>query len=50
VAPKYGTYGFDVIAQSGWARQKEHAWFERIQVQLTPQIHISESQARYVYH
>jgi Transposase, Mutator family len=50
VAPKYGTYGFDVIAQIGWARQKEHAWFERIQAQLAPRIHISESQVRYVYH
>ena len=50
VAPKYGTYGFDVIAQIGWARQKEHAWFERIQVQLAPRIQISESEVRYVYH
>jgi hypothetical protein len=50
VAPKYGTSRFDVIAQIGWARQKEHAWFERIQAQLAPRIHISESQVHYVYH
>lgn len=50
VAPKYGTYGFDVIAQIGWSRQKEHAWFEKIQAQLAPRIQISESQVRYVYH
>lgn len=50
VAPKYGTYGFDVIAQIGWARQKEHTWFEKIQAQLAPRIRISESQVRYMYH
>ena len=50
VAPKYGTYGFDVIAQIGWMRQKERAWFEKIQAQLVPRIQISESQVRYVYH
>ena len=50
VAPKYGTYGFDVIAQIGWTRQKERAWFEKIQAQLAPRIQISESQVRYVYH
>lgn len=50
IAPKYGTYGFDVIAQIGWARQNEHAWFAKIQVQLATRVQISESQVRYVYH
>lgn len=50
VAPKYCTYGYDVIAQIGWGRQQEHAWFEKIQAQLSPRIQISESQVRYVYH
>jgi hypothetical protein len=50
VAPKHGTYGYDVIAQIGWDRQKGHIHFDVIQAQLAPQVDISESHVRYLYH
>jgi hypothetical protein len=50
VAPKYGTYGYDVIAQIGWDRQQGQARFETIQTQLAPRVDISEAQVRYLYH
>jgi hypothetical protein len=50
VAPKHGTYGYDVIAQIGWERQKGQAHFEVIQAQLAARVDISESHVRYLYH
>ena len=50
IAPKYGTYGYDVIAQLGWERQKGRERFEAIQVHLASRVEISEAQVRYLYH
>lgn len=50
VAPKHSTYGYDVIAQIGWERQKGQAHFAVIQAQLASQVDISESHVRYLYH
>jgi len=50
VAPKYSIYGYDVIAQIGWERQKGKAHFEAIHARLREQMPISESQVRYMYH
>jgi DUF971 family protein len=50
VAPKHGTYGYDVIAQIGWERQKGQAHFDVIQAKLATRVDISESHVRYLYH
>ena len=50
VAPKHSTYGYNVIAQIGWERQKGQAHFEVIQAQLAARVDISESHVRYLYH
>jgi hypothetical protein len=50
IAPKYGTYGYDVIAQIGWERQKGREQFATIHERLERRIKISESQVRYLYH
>ena len=50
VAPKFSIYGYDVIAQIGWERQKGQAHFEAIHTHLRERIRISESQVRYMYH
>jgi len=50
VAPKYSIYGYDVIAQIGWERQKGKAHFEAIHTHLRERMPISESQVRYLYH
>lgn len=50
LAPKGGTYGYDVIAQLGWERQKGRLRFAAIRTRLTPAVQISESQVRYLYH
>lgn len=50
VAPKYSIYGYDVIAQIGWERQKGRAHFEAIYSNLSGRLRISESQVRYLYH
>lgn len=50
LAPKYGTYGYDVIAQIGWERQIGRASFELIQARLSQRVQISESGVRYLYH
>jgi hypothetical protein len=50
IAPKYGTYGYDVIAQVGWERQKGHQPYASIHSHLGPRLKISESQVRYLYH
>ena len=50
VAPKYSLYGYDVIAQIGWERQKGQAHFETIYSHLRERMWISESQVRYLYH
>jgi hypothetical protein len=50
IAPKYSIYGYDVIAQVGWDRQKGRSDFGRIYTGLNGRIQISESQVRYLYH
>lgn len=50
LAPKYSTYGYDVIAQIGWERQTGRATFERIHARLRQQVQMSESMVRHLYH
>lgn len=50
LAPKGGTYGYDVIAQLGWERQKGRTRFAAVRARLAPAVQISESQVRYLYH
>ena len=50
IAPKYSVYGYDVLGQIGWERQKGKAHFEAIHARLRERIPISESQVRYMYH
>jgi hypothetical protein len=50
IAPKYSIYGYDVLGQIGWERQKGKAHFEAIHARLRERIPISESQVRYLYH
>lgn len=50
IAPKYSIYGYDVITQIGWERQKGRAHFEAIYTSLSERIQISESQVRHLYH
>lgn len=50
IAPWYGTYGYDVIAQIGWQRQTHFERFADIHGSLRTRLQISESQVRYLYH
>lgn len=50
IAPRYGTYGYDVIAQIGWLRQRHYQRFAAIHEALQPRFQISESEVRHLYH
>ena len=50
IAPRYCTYGYDVIAQIGWLRQMHYQRFEAIHQALYPRLQISESEVRHLYH
>jgi hypothetical protein len=50
LAPKGGTFGYDVIARLGWERQTGRTRFAEVRARLTPAVQISESQVRYLYH
>ena len=50
IAPRYCTYGYDVIAQIGWLRQMHYQRFEAIHEALQPRLQVSESQVRHLYH
>ncbi|MCI0526004.1 MAG: transposase, partial [Nitrospira sp.] len=50
IAPLHGTYGYDVIAATGWHRQNYCQPFEQIHAELSSQVKISESQVRYLYY
>lgn len=50
IAPKYGTYGYDVIAQIGWERQRQRARFAEVQARLARHLQISEAQVRHLFH
>jgi hypothetical protein len=49
IAPLYGTYGYDVIANIGWQRQTRHQNFNEVHGMLPKHVQISESQVRYLY-
>jgi hypothetical protein len=49
-APKYCTFGYDVIAQIGWQRQTCGMQYETIHSGLATRIQISESEVRHLYH
>lgn len=49
VAPLHGTYGFDVIANIGWQRQRLHQTYGEIHAELAERLQISPSQVRYLY-
>jgi len=49
LAPHYGVYGYDVIAQIGWGRQEQRQPFVEIHADLCTQIPISEAEVRYLY-
>lgn len=49
IAPIYGTYGFDVIANIGWQRQTLHQTYGEIHGGLRDRLQISQSQVRYLY-
>jgi len=50
LAPRYGVYGYDVIAQIGWVRQEQRQAFVAIHADLRAHIPISEAEVRYLYH
>jgi hypothetical protein len=50
IAPRYCTYGYDVIAQIGWLRQMHYERFEAIHEALQPRLQICESEVRLLYH
>ena len=49
LAPRYGVYGYDVIAQLGWARQLQRQPFAEIHAGLAARLPISEAEVRYLY-
>jgi len=50
IAPRFCTYGYDVITQVGWERQTRKEPFAAIQATLGKQMQISETQVRNLYH
>ncbi|MFZ1552363.1 MAG: hypothetical protein WAV53_13295 [Anaerolineae bacterium] len=50
LAPRYGVYGYDVIAQIGWVRQEQRQPFVEIHANLPGHVPISEAEVRYLYH
>jgi len=50
IAPKFSTYGYDVLAQVGWDRQQHHHAFETIYADLNEHVQISEAYVRYLYY
>jgi hypothetical protein len=50
IAPSHCTYGYDVIALTGWQRQTCGAQFQTIHSALQTRLQISESQVRYLYY
>lgn len=49
LAPHYGSYGYDVIAQIGWGRREQRQPFVEIHADLCTQIPISAAEVRYLY-
>jgi len=50
MAPRFCTYGYDVIAQIGWQRQVRREQFASIQSNLSECVKISETQVRNLYY
>ena len=50
IAPRYCTYGYDVIAQIGWQRQMQQQRFAAIHQALQSPLQISETEVRLLYH
>jgi hypothetical protein len=50
IAPRYCTYGYDVIAQIGWLRQTHYERFDAIHEALQSRLQICESEVRLLYH
>jgi len=50
IAPRYCTFGYDVIAEIGWMRQTYCQRFEDIHKRLQTRLHLSESEVRHLYH
>jgi len=50
IAPRYCTYGYDVIAQIGWLRQTHYQRFGAMHKALQCRFQISESEVRHLYH
>lgn len=50
LAPKYSTYGYDVIAQIGWERQTNRLPFTQVHARLAQHVQISEAQVRHFFH
>jgi hypothetical protein len=49
LAPHYGSYGYDVIAQIGWGRREQRQPFVEIHADLCTQLPISAAEVRYLY-
>ena len=50
MAPRYCTFGYDVIAQIGYMRQTYYQRFEDVHESLQSHLHLSESEVRHLYH
>ncbi|MBU4077983.1 MAG: transposase [Euryarchaeota archaeon] len=50
IAPRFCTYGYDVITQIGWLRQDGKEQFAAIRDNLSERVKISETQVRNLYH
>jgi len=50
IAPHGISYGYDVVAQIGWWRQREKAQFAQIHQRLPGQVQMSESNVRRLYY
>ena len=50
IAPRYCTYGYDVIAHIGWSRQTHCQQFKAIHEDVQSRLQISESEVRHLYH
>ena len=50
IAPRFCTYGYDVIAKIGWLRQDGKEQFAAIQENLSERVKISETRVRNLYH
>ena len=47
LAPRYGVYGYDVVAAIGWVRQEQRQPFAEIHADLAERLPISEAEVRY---